>query len=137
MFCKSSLNDIFLSNRIIHFLCDHKLYLFAHLYFFNWFLTFNLLTYQYIFRNHIWFGKCNYYLFKIKNSCCLMRYFLCILIEFAIPNLSLIYFLYLKIFKMNVQNRFLSTKSPFLICVLVLLILKGYFIYSLKNGVKY
>ena len=37
----------------------------------------------------------------------------CLLIEFVIPNMSQIYFCIPEIFRTNVLNRFLGTKSPF------------------------
>ena len=48
----------------------------------------------YIFLTQIWFGECNYRLLKVKNLFCV-----CLVIKFAIANLSRIYFCILEIFK--------------------------------------
>ena len=69
-----------------------------------------------IYFKQIWFGKCNFKSFKVKNFCCVWREFLeildliCLSIHFFIPNLSQSYLSLPEIFKTNVSNRFLNTK---------------------------
>ena len=47
----------------------------------------------YMFLNQIWFCECNWYLLKVKSSCCVGGIFnlKCVLFESLIPNLSLNY----------------------------------------------
>ena len=68
----------------------------------------------YIYLSQIWFGdSINNYL-RLNSGCVYGIFNLkCLLIEFVIPNLSQNFFCIPEIFKTNVSNRFLSTKSTF------------------------
>ena len=85
---------------------------------------------HYKFFNQIWFGECNYWLLKVKNSCCVCREFL----TFNAYQLNLSYqiwvrliFVYQKSLKLSFKTGF-QCKITFLIYFLALWTHRGYYI---------